>query len=109
MKIKKFLLLFLISIFTFVEFPQAQVEPSPIADTYKQGIYDISLYSGKYITSKLVTPDEPLTVATFDSMGNQKLLLRFINPNEIVKLGPIKAGDLMVLVGKGEISFTPVQ
>ncbi|MDD7793718.1 hypothetical protein [Clostridium sp. 'White wine YQ'] len=109
MNIKKFLLLFLISIFTFVEFPQAQVQPPPIANTYKQGIYDISHYSGKFITSKLTTPDAPVTVIVLDSNGNQKVLLRSINPNEIVKLGPIKEGDLMVIVGSGEISFSPVQ
>ena len=109
MKIKKFLLLFLISIFTFVEFPQAQVQPPPIANTYKQGIYDISQYSGKYITSKLITPNAPVTVMVLDSNGNQKVFLRSIDLNEIVKLGPIKEGDLMIIIGAGEISFSPVQ
>ena len=108
MKINKFLIFFLVFIFTFVKLPQAQVQPTPIATTYKQGIYDFSQYSGKFVTAKLITPDEPLTVATFDSMGNQKLLLRFINPNEVVKVGPIKNGDVIVMIGTGQISVSPV-
>lgn len=109
MKIKKFLLLFLISIFTFVESPQAQVQPPPIATTYKQGIYDMSQYSGKFITAKLITPSEPLTVIAFDSMGSQRLLLRLTDPNEIIKLGYIKKGDIVVIIGTGEIALSPVQ
>jgi len=34
----------------------------PIATTYKQGIYDVTQYTGLYITAKLITPDKPLTV-----------------------------------------------
>ena len=109
MKTKKFLIFFLISMFTLVEFPQAQVQPPPIANAYKQGIYDISQYSGKYITSKLITPDAPVTVMVLDSYGNQKVLLRPADPKEIVKLGPIKNGDIMIIIGTGEISFSPVQ
>jgi len=106
MKIKKFLIFFLISIFTFVEIPQAQ--PLPIATTYTQGIYNMTQYTGNYITGKLITPDKPLTVIVIDSNGNQKTFLRFNTPNEIVKLGPVQEGDILALVGTGEISFSPL-
>jgi hypothetical protein len=109
MKIKKFLIFFLIFTFTFAKVSQAQVQPPPIATTYKQGIYDISQYSGKFVTAKLITPNEPLTVIAFDSMGNQRLLLRLTDPNEFVKLGYINKGDVVVIIGKGEIAFSPVQ
>jgi hypothetical protein len=106
MKIKKFLIFFLISIFTFVETPQAQ--PLPIATTYTQGIYNMTLYTEHYITGKLITPGKPLTVIVIDSNGNQKTFLRFNSPNEIVKLGPVQEGDILALVGTGEISFSPI-
>ncbi len=55
MKIKKFLMVFLIYIFTFAII--AKIQPSPIAEvleqqifpistTYKQGIYSLSLFNG---------------------------------------------------------------
>ena len=106
MKIKKFLIFFLIFTFTFVEIPQAQ--PLPIATTYTQGIYNMTQYTGNYITGKLTTPDKPLTVIVIDSNGNQKTLLRFNTSNEIVKLGPVQEGDILALVGTGEISFSPL-
>jgi hypothetical protein len=106
MKIKKFLIFFLISLFTFVETPQAQ--PLPIATTYTQGIYNMTQYTGNYITGKLTTPNEPLTVITIDSNGHQKTFLKFDDPNENVKLGPVQEGDILVLVGTGEISFSPL-
>jgi|GEM_PF-1638354 len=104
---KKFLVFILITVFIFVEIPLAQ--PFPIATTYTQGIYNVSQYAGDYITAKLVTPDKHLTTIIIDSNGNQKAFLRFINPNEIVKLGPIQKGDIIVMVGTGEISFSPLQ
>ncbi|MBA8981170.1 hypothetical protein [Clostridium saccharobutylicum] len=72
MKIKKFLIFFLISIFTFVKIPQAQAQPLPIATTYTQGIYNMTQYTGNYITGKLITANKPLTVIVIDSNGNQK-------------------------------------
>ena len=108
MKIKKFLIFFLIFIFIFVEIPQAQVPPLPIATTYTEGIYNITQYTGNYITGKLITPGKPLTVIVIDSNGNQKTFLRFNTQNEIVKLGPVQEGDILVLVGTGEISFSPL-
>lgn len=66
-------------------------------------------YTGQYITAKLITPDKPLTVIAIDSNGSQKVFLRFINLNEIIKLGPIQKGDIVVMVGTGEISFSPLQ
>jgi hypothetical protein len=107
MNIKKFLVFSLITVFIFIETPQAQ--PFPIATTYTQGIYNVTQYSGDYITSKLITPDKHLTAIIIDSNGNQKAFLRFINSNEIARLGPIQKGDIVVLVGTGEISFSPLQ
>lgn len=108
MKVNKFLIFFLISIFTFVETPQAQPQPLPIATTYTQGIYNMTQYTGNYITGKLTTSNKPLTVIAIDSNGNQKTFLRFDIPNENVKLGPVQEGDILVLVGTGEISFSPL-
>ncbi|EKQ53517.1 MULTISPECIES: hypothetical protein [unclassified Clostridium] len=105
MKIKKFSIFLLISLFIFPKIPQAQ--PVPIATTYTQGIYNVTQYTGQYITAKLTTPDKPLSVAVIDSSGNLNTFLRFRNPNEIVKLGPIQEGDTIAMVGTGEISFSP--
>ncbi|OOM72930.1 hypothetical protein [Clostridium sp. BL-8] len=107
MNIKRLLVFFLIIFFISFKIPQAQ--PLPIATTYTQGIYDISLYNGKYITAKLITPDNRLTISIINSNGEQKVFLRFINPNEIVKLGPIQEGDTVAIVGSGVISFSPFQ
>lgn len=106
MKIKKFLIFFLISIFTFVEIPQAQ--PLPIATTYTQGIYNMTQYTGKYITGKLITPDKPLTAIVIDSNGKQKTFVRLDTLNEIVKLGPVQEEDILALIGTGEVSFSPL-
>ena len=106
MKITKFLVFFLISIFTFVKIPQAQ--PIPIATTYTQGIYSVTQYTGQYISAKLVTPGKPLTGIVINSKGSLEIFLRFNDPSETVKLGPIQEGDVIVLVGTGEISFSPL-
>ncbi|GKX68238.1 hypothetical protein [Inconstantimicrobium mannanitabidum] len=111
MKIKKLLVFFLISIFIFPKIPQVQAQPQPlpIATTYKQGIYNATTYTGQYITAKLITPDKPLTVTVIDCSGTLKTFLRFKKTNELVKLGPIQEGDIIVMVGTGEISFSPLQ
>ena len=106
MNIKKFLIFFLISLLTFVKIPQAQ--PLPIATTYTQGIYNMTVYTGNYITGKLITSDKPITVIVIDSNGKQKTFLRFDTTNETVKLGPVQEGDILALVGTGEISFSPL-
>ena len=106
MKAKKFLASFLISIFTFIKISQAQ--PIPIATTYTQGIYNISQYTGLYITAKLITPGKPLTGVAIDCNGNLKTFLIFRTSNEIVKLGPVQEGDIIMIVGTGEISFSPL-
>lgn len=105
MKIKRFLVFFLIYIFIFFKTPQAQ--PIPIATTYTQGIYNITQYSGKYITAKLITPDKTLSATVIDSRCNQKIFLRFLNLNETVKLGPVQEGDILILIGDGEVYFCP--
>ncbi|MFT8351050.1 hypothetical protein [Clostridium saccharoperbutylacetonicum] len=105
MKIERFLVFFLIYIFLFVKMPQAQ--PIPISTTYTQGIHSITQYSGKYITAKLITPDKTLSIAVIDSKGNQKIFLRFLNLNETVKLGPVQEGDILIIIGAGEVSFYP--
>lgn len=111
MNIKKILICLLIVIFIFIEIPQAQAQPLPlpIATTYKQGIYNISQYAGDYITAKLITPNNHLTITIINSNGEQKVFLRFINSNEIIKLGPIQKGDTVAIVGTGEISFSPFE
>lgn len=106
MNIKKFLIFFLICMIAFAKIPQA--EPIPIATTYTQGIYSITQYTGQFITAKLITPDKHLTGIVIDCNGNLKTFLRFRTLNETVKLGPVQEGDVMIMTGNGEISFSPL-
>lgn len=105
MKITKFLVFFLISIFTFVKIPQAQ--PFPIATTYTQG-YNVTQYTGQYIKAKLVTPGKPLIGIVINSKGSVEIFLKFNDPSKTVKLGPTQEGDVIILVSTGEISFSPL-
>jgi len=102
MNIKKFLVVFLISMLVFAEIPKALV----ISNTYKQGIYNISEVNPFTATAKLVTPVGVTSLSIVDSNGNQKFYNRFDSESEAVSLGTINNADLISIVGKGEIAIT---
>lgn len=105
MKIKKFLIVFLICIFNFSKFPQA-LQP-PVSNTLKQGIYKISdEHEGHYRTLKLITPNKPVTVTILDSNGAQIFFIRLSDVKSIFQFGPIKKGETVIIAGDGEISIS---
>lgn len=101
MKIKKFLIIFLILIMGFTERPKAIITST----VYKQGIYNISEVIEFNATAKLITPNNVTSLVIVDSNGNQKLYKRFDTRNEVVNLGTIKTGDIISIVGTGEIAI----
>jgi predicted transcriptional regulator len=101
MKIRKFLIVFLMSIIAFTEIPQAIFT----SNSYKQGIYNISEDKEFNATAKLITPNNVTSLIIIDSNGNQKFYKRFDTVDEIINLGFIKNGDLIAIVGKGEIAI----
>lgn len=104
MQIKKFLIIFLISIFMFCELSQAQ--QMPISTTLKQGIYNISPeHVGYYRNIKLVSPDKPVTIILLDANGTQILFAKIRNEKEELKVGPIEKGETLIVIGDGEISI----
>jgi len=100
MKIKKFLIMFLISIFLLGKVPQAQI---PLKTTYTQGIYDISQFEGYFGTIKLTTPDKPVTVIVLAPNGMVRHIAVLDKTNEELILGPAMKGSVLVVVGSGEI------
>jgi hypothetical protein len=106
MKIKKFLIVFLISIFTFATIIQAQPIPA-ISNTYKEGIYDLSSFNGYNATTKLITPNTVVTLILVDNKGNLKQFIKLDDVNEIIKLGAFQNEDIGVILGTGEIAISP--
>lgn len=102
MKIRKFIIVFLMSIIAFTEIPQALFT----SDSYKQGIYNISETKEFRATAKLITPNNVTSLIIIDSTSNQKFYKRFDNVDDIINLGVIKNGDLIAIVGTGEIAVT---
>lgn len=116
MKIKKFLIVFLVYIFTFAII--AEIQPSPIAEvteqqifpistTYKQGIYSLSLFNGYKVTAKLITPDTTATLMVVDSNGKLIQFIHLDETDEIIKLGTLHEGDIGVILGNGEVAISP--
>lgn len=104
MRIKKFLIIFLVFIFMFCEV--AKADQIPTSTTLKQGIYNISHeHVGYYRNIKLITPGKPVTLILLDSNGSQKLSVRLSNENEYLKVGPIENEETLIIVGEGEISL----
>lgn len=104
MKIKKFLIVLLTCTFAFCKFPQA-LQP-PVSNTLKQGIYKISdEHEGHYRIVKLVTPNKPMTMTILDSNGAQIFFIRLSDVKDILKFGPIKKGETVIIAGDGEISI----
>jgi len=102
MKIKQFLIVFLISIISFTQIPKALIT----SDTYKQGIYNISEITEFNATAKLITPNNVTSLIIIDSNGNQKFYKRFDTVNQVINLGSIQNGDLIAIVGTGEIAIS---
>lgn len=102
MNIKKFLVVFLISMIVFAEIPKALV----VSNTYKQGIYNISEVNPFTATARLFNPVGVTSLSIIDSNGNQKFYNRFDSESEVVSLGTINNADMISIVGKGEIAIT---
>lgn len=105
MKFKRFLMAFIISTIAFTEIPQAIFT----SDSYKQGIYNISEIKDFNATAKLITPNNVTSLIIIDFNGNQKFYKRFDTVDEVINLGSIKNGDLIAIIGKGEIAITRAQ
>ena len=101
MKIKKILIIFLIFIIGFTETPRAIITST----IYKQGIYNISEVTEFNATAKLITPNNVTSLLIVDSNGNQKFYKRFDTKNEVINLGTIKPGDIILIIGTGEIAI----
>jgi len=102
MKMKQFIIVILISLITFTGSANAIIT----SDTYKQGIYNISEIQEFNAMAKLITPDNVTSLIIVDSNGNQKFYKRFDTRNQVVNLGSIKDGDLIAIVGTGEVAIT---
>lgn len=102
MKIKQFIIIILLSLIAFTGSANAIIT----SDTYKQGIYNISEIKEFNAIAKLITPNNVTSLIIVDSNGNQKFYKRFDVVNQVVNLGSIKDGDLIVIVGTGEIAIT---
>jgi len=102
MKIKHFIAVILIFLIAFTQSPKAIIT----SDTYKQGIYNISEIKEFNAIAKLITPNNVTSLIIIDSNGNQKFYKRFDTINQVVNLGSIRDGDLIAIVGTGEIALT---
>ncbi|MDS0526567.1 hypothetical protein NNC19_12820 [Clostridium sp. SHJSY1] len=101
MKLRIFIIVFLISTFAFTESPKAIF----VSNTYKQGIYNISESKEFLATAKLIK-NPPTTFIIIDSNGNQKYFKKFDNFEETINLGYIRDGDLIIVAGNGEIAVS---
>ena len=102
MKIKQFVIIIFISLIAFTESPKALIT----SDTYKQGLYNISEIKEFNATAKLITPNTVTSLIIVDSNSNQKFYKRFDTLNQVINLGSIKSGDIIAVVGTGEIAIT---
>jgi len=102
MKVKKFLIVILISIIVLTEVTKAI--PSEV--TYKQGIYSADEFNATTATAKLTTPKNVTSLIIIDSKSNEKFYKRFDTVDEVINLGFIKEGDTITIVGSGEIKIT---
>jgi len=101
MKFKNFLIFFLISMIAFTEVPKAI---PPYSNTYKQGLYIITDTKEFNATAELTTPNKVTSITIFDSNGNPKFYKKFDAVDQVVNISPIKYGDIIVIIGSGEIA-----
>ncbi|OOM77373.1 hypothetical protein CLPUN_22720 [Clostridium puniceum] len=105
MKLKAFIIIFLMSTLTFTEIPKAQ----PISNVYKQGIYTVSQKGSFTATASLITPNNITTLIVIDPNSILKLYKRFDTINQSVNLDTIEYGDIAIIVGSGELSLLNVK
>lgn len=105
MKLKKFLITFLISIITFTTSPKAIF----VSNVYKQGVYDITDVEKVKATAMLTTPNTVASLVIIDPSGNQVFYKKFDTVNEVINLGTIRDEDLIAIIGKGQIAITITQ
>lgn len=105
MKTKKFLIMFLLSIFISGEVAQGGQIAIPTSTTLKEGIYKVTPeHKGYYRNIKLISPGKPVTITVLDANGAQVLFAKLHNENEHLKVGPIEIGETLIINGEGEIS-----
>ncbi|WP_026888595.1 hypothetical protein [Clostridium beijerinckii] len=96
---------FLATILIFFIFPITTANATiPIANTYNQGIYKISESSKENYTAKLITPNNITSLIIIDPDGDIKFFKRFDTVNETINLGPMVKGDIVSVIGSGEIA-----
>lgn len=105
MRIRKFLIAFLMSIILFTEAPKAIF----VSNTYKQGVYDITDIKEVKANAMLITPNVVTSLIIIDPSGNQVFYKKFDTINEVINLGTVKDDDLVAIIGKGEIAITITQ
>ena len=101
MKIMKVLIVLLISAISFTVIPKAITSPV----NYKQGIYSISEDKGLKATAKLLTPNNITSLIIIDANSNERFYKRFDTVDEVITLGNIRDGDIIVIAGSGEIAI----
>lgn len=102
MKLKIFLITFLIFTMLFTETAKAIFE----SNVYKEGVYDITNTPQVQATAKLITPNTTASLIIIDPNGNEVLYKKFNTVNESVNLGTILDDDRIAVIGKGQIAIT---
>lgn len=108
MKIKIFLIFFLISTFVFIKAPQAFFDQNTVleSNTYKEGVYDITNLPQVKATAKLATPNTVVSMVIIDPNGNEIFYKKFNTMDETINLGTILDDDRIAIIGKGQIAIT---
>jgi hypothetical protein len=102
MKIKTFLASILLSLTLFARTEDVLVLPN----SFKQGIYTASEIKTFKASAKLVTPKGSACLIIIDPNGRGKFYKYFDKPNEATLIGIIESGDIILIVGNGEIAIT---
>lgn len=96
--------IFIITIISMIMFTKNAKAVLPLANVYKQGIYNITENSESDYIAKLVTPNNITTLIILDSDGDQKFFKKFNTINEPINLGRMIKGDTVIVSGTGEIA-----
>lgn len=109
--LKKFVIGVALLISILIQSSLALAYPDPYTNTYKEGIYHIDAKDfADYVTfnAELVTPDFPTYIMIFNENYTHVLTKRFDSrDNGKLKLGPLKGGYTIVILGEGEIYLSP--
>ena len=108
MKIKIFLMFFLLSTFSFIKAPQAYFDQNTVLESniYKEGVYDITNLPQVKATAKLATPNTIVSMVIMDPNGNEIFYKKFDTMDKNINLGTILDDDRIAIIGKGEIAIT---